>query len=97
MHLEFERMKVGYRTQVAYDVRYKGVKVGQHITDTELEDAVVLEYKVAPGLLPRHLAQLVSNLKVSQKQVGLVLNFGGDKPEGDRRVLTNQGVPGRPI
>lgn len=97
MRLEFERMKVAYRTQVAYDVRYKGIKVGQHITDTELEEAVVLEYKVTPGLLPRHLAQLVSNLKASQKQVGLALNFGGDKPEGVRRVLTNQGEPGRPI
>ncbi len=97
MRLEFERMKVAYRTQVAYDVRYKGIKVGQHITDTELENAVVLEYKVAPQLLPRHLAQLVSNLKVSQKQVGLALNFGGAKPEGERRVLTNQREPGRPL
>jgi len=34
---------------------------------------------------------LISYLKVSGKKVGLLLNFGSLKPEGQRRVLTGQG------
>lgn len=90
MRLEFEALGVPYATQVAYMVTYSGVSVGKHITDTELDGCVVLEYKAQPSLLPRHEAQLISNLKVSGKPVGLLLNFGSLKPEGKRRVLTRQ-------
>ena len=41
-------------------------------------------------MLPRHQAQLISNLKVSGKPVGLLLNFGNLTPEGQRKVLTAQ-------
>lgn len=90
MRLEFEALGVAYATQVEYTVTYRGVTVGKHITDTELAGCVVLEYKAQPALLPGHQAQLISYLKVSGKQVGLLLNFGSPKPEGIRRVYTGQ-------
>lgn len=89
MRLEFAALTVPCATQVAYAIFYKGVKAGEHYTDMELAGAVVLELKVVPVLLPRHYAQLVSYLKVSGKTVGLLFNFGGVKPQGVRRVLTN--------
>ncbi|PKO21347.1 MAG: hypothetical protein CVU38_15255 [Chloroflexi bacterium HGW-Chloroflexi-1] len=91
MRLEFEALGMPCATQVEYFVAYKDVVVGKHVTDTEIGGCVVLEYKVAPALLPRHQAQLISNLKISGKPVGLLLNFGSLKPEGLRRVLTEQG------
>ena len=37
---------------------------------------------------PRHQAQLISNLKISGKPAGLLLNFGSAKPEFMRKVFT---------
>jgi len=91
MRLEFAALGTPCATQVEYFIIYKDVAVGKHVTDTEIGDCVVLEYKVTPALLPRRQAQLISYLKVSGKTVGLLLNFGSLKPEGQRRVLTGQG------
>ncbi|MBK9093156.1 MAG: GxxExxY protein [Anaerolineae bacterium] len=95
MRLEFGALGVRCATQVEYAVTYKDVVVGKHITDTEIEDCVVLEYKVQPELRSRHEMQLLSYLKVSGKPVGLLLNFGSLKPQGQRRVLTPEGM--RPL
>lgn len=97
MRLEFNALTVPCATQVAYDIFYKGVKVGEHYSDMELAEAVVLELKVVPALLLRHYAQLVSYLKVSGKTVGLLLNFGSAKPQGVRRVLTNVEQRNQPL
>jgi len=86
-----EKARCAYYTtfnQVEYEIYYKNVKVGEHITDTELDDKVVLEYKAVPNLLPHHHAQLFSYLKVSGKEVGLLFNFGGEEPEIERKILT---------
>lgn len=97
MGIEFKGQGTAYATQVPYVIRYKNVKVGKHITDMEIGGCVVLEFKVKPQLLPRHQAQLISNLKVSGKPVGLLFNFGGLKPEGVRKVLTAQSGPFLPL
>ena len=97
MRLEFVALNVPYRTQVPYEIIYKGVKVGEHITDTEIADVVILEYKVLPTLLPVHHAKLVSYLKSSGKQVGLLFNFGGPRAQGIRRVLTETGQHNQPL
>lgn len=88
MRLEFAVMSVSCTTQVEYQVVYKGVIVGRHITDMEIGEGVILELKVKDRLLPRDQAQLISNLKVARKPVGLLLNFGSLRPETIRRVLT---------
>lgn len=90
MRIEFEELQIPCATQVSYRIFYKDVQVGKHITDMELANLVILELKVKPQLLPRHQAQLISNLKVSGKPVGLLLNFGSLNPEGQRKVLTAQ-------
>jgi len=97
MGIELEQLGIAYKTQVEYEIYYKGIKVGVHISDMELENRIILENKAAPFILPRHCAQLVSYLKVSGKEVGLVLNFGGSKPEYKRRILTEIGQTYQPI
>lgn len=43
--------------------------------DVLVEDRVVLELKSVETILPVHEAQLLTYLKLSRKQVGLLLNF----------------------
>jgi GxxExxY protein len=97
IRLDFEAIGMPYCTQVEYPVIYKGIIVGKHITDMEIDESVVLEFKVQDRLLPRHQAQLISNLKVTGKLVGLLLNFGSVKPEYLRCVFTPEEARKLPV
>ncbi len=66
----------GFRRQVALPVHYKGVKLdcGYRI-DLIVEDLIVVELKSVDEIVPVHEAQLLTYLRLSQKQIGLLINF----------------------
>lgn len=76
--------------QDEYEIWYKDRLVGLQRLDLFVAEQVVVELKVADRLKPVHQAQLLSYLKTIPKEVGLLLRFGGPKPEFVRRVLTTQ-------
>ena len=63
-------------SQVGLPVVYKGEKLdlGYRI-DLLVEDAVIVEVKCLEALHPVHQAQLLSYMRLSGKQVGLLINF----------------------
>jgi GxxExxY protein len=73
-------------------VIYRGVRLdcGYRI-DVLVEDKVIVELKSVDQIIPIHLAQLLSYLKLSGKTVGLVINFNVNilATEGVRRVANN--------
>jgi len=73
---ELHRRGIKAETQVGLPVVYEGVRidVGYRI-DVLVEDAVILELKSVDSILPIHKAQLLSYLKLSDKKVGLLINF----------------------
>ncbi|MCK5327614.1 MAG: GxxExxY protein [Candidatus Latescibacteria bacterium] len=76
--------------QEDHQIRYKEQLVGRHILDLVVEDTVIVELKVVEKLLPVHRAQLISYLKATGRQVGLLLNFGGKTAESERYVYTKE-------
>jgi GxxExxY protein len=64
------------QTQVGLPVVYDGIKLdaGYRI-DLLVENEIVVELKAIEKILPVHEAQLLSYLKLSGRQVGLLLNF----------------------
>lgn len=76
--LLYEIQKRGLRAvqQLGLPVVYEGhrLDVGYRI-DLLVEDLVVVEIKAVEALAPIHRAQLLSYLKLSGKQIGLLLNF----------------------
>ena len=65
-----------FQRQVSLPVRYKKVKLDcGYRMDVVVEDTVILELKAIEQLHPLHEAQLITYLKLSQKPVGLVINF----------------------
>jgi GxxExxY protein len=64
------------RTEVGLPVFYEGIKldVGYRI-DILVEDAVVVEVKSVDAIAPIHQAQVLSYLKLSDKSLGLLINF----------------------
>ncbi len=80
-----------YQACLAYELRKRGLHVREEVAlpvlyDTQrleigyridllVEDAVVVEIKSIDLIAPIHRAQLLSYLKLSGKQLGLLLNF----------------------
>ena len=76
--LAYELRQGGARVeaQVGLPVVYRGIKldVGYRI-DLLIEDLVIVELKSLDAIAPIHEAQLLSYLKLSDKSLGLIINF----------------------
>lgn len=68
-------------------VMYKGVNVGSYEADVFVEDAVIVEIKVAKEYNPADEAQLLNELKATGIKVGLLINFGRTKVDFKRMVF----------
>ncbi len=76
--LAFELRQMGLKVeeQKPLPVCYKNVKLDcGYRLDLVVEDAVIVEIKAVERLSPIHDAQLLSYLRLSNKKVGLLLNF----------------------
>lgn len=76
--LKHELVKRGLRveSQIWVAVIYDGMEIeGGYKIDLLVEGNVIVELKVVEQLLDIHKAQLLSYMKLSRKQVGLLINF----------------------
>jgi len=69
-------------------VFYEDEIVGEYFADILVDDKVIVEIKATTNLAVEHEAQLLNYLKATDKEVGLLLNFG-PKPEIKRKVFDN--------
>lgn len=84
------------QNQVELPVVYKGVRceLGYRI-DILVEDKIILELKAVQSLTDIHLAQIISYLKLSDKKLGLLINFNVKTlKSGIKRVVNNYNVGG---
>jgi GxxExxY protein len=64
------------KNQVSLPVYFKGEKLNKDfIIDVLVEGKIVQELKSVETILPVHEAQLVTYLKLSNKKLGLLINF----------------------
>jgi GxxExxY protein len=77
--------------QVALPVHYKDVRLDPgYRVDLLIDERVIVEVKTVERLLPLHIAQLLTYLKLSGQSVGLLLNFNAvPLRSGIRRVVNN--------
>ena len=73
--LEFDIQVISYQRQCAMSVHYKGRQVGQGKVDFLVGGKLVVELKAVEKLLPVHKAQVISYLRASGCQLGLLINF----------------------
>lgn len=90
---ELRKAGLGVQTQVQLPVVYDGLKIelGYRI-DLLVEDAVIVELKSVDTFHPLHEAQIISYLKLSGKNVGLLINFNvAHLRDGIRRIVVGRG------
>lgn len=68
---------IASRRQVAAPVVYKGELLDEEAyrLDLLVDETIVVELKTVPALLPIHEAQLHTYMKLSNKCLGLLINF----------------------
>ena len=73
---ELHLRRLEFRRQVSLPVSYKGVNLDcGYRLDLVVADKVVLELKSVEQIMPLHKAQLLTYLRLSNKKVGLLMNF----------------------
>jgi len=86
--IELKRFDLTVIQQESVKVYYGDLPVGDYFADIVVNGLVILELKSAECLRNEHFAQLTNYLKATNKEVGLLMNFGR-KPEFKRIVLGN--------
>ena len=77
LHRQLENMGFRVARQVPIPVRYEGLSFKEGFrADLIVEDRVILELKSVDQISKAHRKQLLTYLKLSGLQVGLLLNFG---------------------
>lgn len=73
---ELQRRGVGVAQTVTVPISYKGEYLNKdYVIDLLVEEEIILELKAVEVLLPVHEAQLLSYLRLSNKQLGYLINF----------------------
>ncbi len=86
--LRIEMTQQGLEFDYEHDmlILYKGEVVGKRRVDFFVENTVMVEIKSLIKLEDVHLAQAINYLEASNKEIGLLLNFGA-KSLDFRRVI----------
>jgi GxxExxY protein len=81
---------IAFQKQVDLPLNYKGVKLDcGYRLDFIIADELIVELKAVQETLPVHKAQLLTYLKLNQKQLGLLINFNVPLlKDGIERVVT---------
>jgi GxxExxY protein len=69
------------QAQVEYELTYKGYRIGRFFVDVLAAGKLLLELKAKEALQPIDDAQVITYLKVTGLELGLLVNFGGDELE----------------
>ena len=81
--LELRKSELQVRPQESVKVFYGGEQVGDYYADIVVNGLVILELKTAEVLKNEHFSQLTNYLKATEKEVGLLLNFGKNRNSGE--------------
>lgn len=76
--IEFELKKLGYdvKRQISFPILYQGVKFDEGLRlDLLVEDKVIIEVKAVELVNPLWKAQIISHLKLLNKNLGFLVNF----------------------
>lgn len=73
---ELALQDINYQVQMPLPLKYKGLDLGKDFRiDLMVMDTVIVEIKAVESILPVHEAQLLSYMKLTEKKVGLLLDF----------------------
>lgn len=89
LKITLQNMKLSFQEEKEYTVSFSGVNVGKFRVDLVVEDKVIVEIKSIERKLPKIFeSQVLSYLKASGLKVGLLVNFGNQRCEIRRLMIS---------
>jgi len=82
---ELNKANIEYISEARLKVIYDGIVLGDYVADFLVDKRVVVELKAVEVLVKSHEIQLVSYLAATRFDVGLLINFGGQKIQVKRK------------
>jgi len=89
MIIEFKKIGLQYSNQYPVKVYYEEEIIGDYIADFIVEDKIIVEIKAIKALSRQDENQLLNYLTSTDKEVGLLLNYG-KIPKIKRKVYDNE-------
>jgi GxxExxY protein len=85
--VEFGLRQIPFKQQPAFDVLYKGQRVGAFVPDLIVFDSIVVDAKVIDRITDHERGLMLNYLRITALRVGVILNFKHRKLEWKRIVL----------
>lgn len=85
--IEFDNQNIPFQYEVELRISYKGEYLTKkYYADFICYDEIIVELKAISELTENHYKQLFNYLKATGKQLGLLINFGGESLEYKRII-----------
>lgn len=84
---ELRKAGLAVSQQHSLTVTYDGIAVGEYFADLIVEDAILLELRIAHALHDAHRAQCLNYLRTTGLHLCLLMNFGAPRLEIRRVVM----------
>lgn len=77
------------KTQAEIEINYKGTNLGNGLRlDVLVDNALIVELKSVEELKPLHHKQLLTYLRLTDKRVGILINFNTENlKDGIKRIV----------
>jgi GxxExxY protein len=86
MENEMELQDIPFETEKTIRIFYKNEEVGLHRVDLLIDNKIVIELKAVYDISDIHVSQVISYLKATKLNVGLIINFSKNKIDIQRIV-----------
>ena len=90
MIIELKRKGLSVVEEAKIEVQYEGEIIGEYFADLLVENKVIVELKSAKDLNETYEKQLINYLKATDKEVGLLVNFGEKGVKVKRKIYDNE-------
>lgn len=67
-----------------------GTEIGKYYADLFVENCLIIEMKACRDIVDEHIAQLLGYLRSSKIEHGLLINFGNQRLQVKKLVLSNK-------
>jgi GxxExxY protein len=86
--MELDEKRIEYEKEASIAATYKGRNIGEYRIDILVENEIIVELKATEKENDLHQAQLLSYLKLLNKNVGLLINFNKKfLKDGIKRII----------
>ena len=90
--IELRAQRVPFCTQVPIPMLYRGESVGDFFADLIVDRKVLVELQAVETVRPVHRAQVLSYLRATELELGLLINFNVPVlKNGVRRLICSRG------